>query len=88
LLLIVINLVPVVALFAFRKGLSKLAGGMILVPLGVAIVIGGYTHFLSTGTDNIFQMSPGELRVPFQVSAVLEAVGCWVGLRMLASAAG
>jgi hypothetical protein len=86
LLLILINLLPVSALVAFAKGHHKLAGGLIVLPFGVALAIGSYTHFLSAGTDNVFQMPPGELRLPFQVSAVLlavlEALGCWIGVRM------
>jgi hypothetical protein len=85
-LLVAINLLPIVGLVAFAKGHHKLAGGLIVVPFGVALAIGGYTHFLSAGADNVFQMPPGELRLPFQVSAmllaVLEAVGCWIALRM------
>lgn len=60
---------------------------MIVIPLGVALAIGSYTHFLSTGIDNVFHMPPRGLKLPFQVSAVLltvlEALGCWVGVRML-----
>jgi hypothetical protein len=86
LLLIVINLLPVAALIAFTKGRYKLAGCMIVIPLGVALAIGSNTHFLSTGIDNVFHMPPRDLRLPFQVSAVLltvlEALGCWIGLRM------
>jgi hypothetical protein len=88
-LLVVINLLPVAGLVAFAKGHHKLAGGLIVVPFGVALAIGSYTHFLSAGTDNVFRMPPGELRLPFQVSAVLLAVletaGCWIGLRMFAA---
>jgi hypothetical protein len=86
LLLVVINLIPVAALVVFAKGHNRLAGALIVVPFGVALVIGSYTHFLTAGTDNVFRMPPGELRLPFQVSAVLLAVletaGCWIGLRM------
>jgi len=88
-LLIAINLVPVVALIAFAKGWPKLAGSMILLPFAVALVIGAYTHFLSPGSDNVLRMPSGEFRLPFQVSSVLlvvlEALGCWVGVRMLAT---
>jgi len=87
-LLIGINLLPVAGLAAFVKGFPKVAASMITVPLGIALVIGAYSHFLSPGTDNVLRMPPGELRVPFQVSAtllvVLEGLGCWVGLRMFA----
>ena len=86
LLLIVINLFPIAGLLAFANGHFRLAGGLIVVPFSVALAVGGYTHFLSAGTDNVFQMSSGELRLPFQVSAVLlavlEALGCLIGLRM------
>ena len=87
LLLVVINLLPVAALIVFVKGFRKLAGSMVIVPFVMALVIGGYTHFVSAGTDNVFSMPPGGLRLPFQISAVLlsvlEALGCWLGLQML-----
>jgi len=86
----VANLLPVVALVAFAKGRYNLAGGLIVLPLSLALVRGGYTHFLTAGSDNVFRMPPGELRLPFQTSvvllAVLESLGCWVGLRMLTAA--
>jgi hypothetical protein len=88
LLLLSINLFPIAGLFAFGRGFPKLAGSMIIIPLGIALVIGGYTHFLSAGSDNVFRMVPSELRSPFQVSAVLlallEALGCWIGFRIFA----
>ena len=86
LLLVVINLIPVTALVVFARGHNGLAGALIVVPFGVALAVGSYTHFLSVATDNMFRMPPDELRLPFQVSAVLLAVletaGCWIGLRM------
>lgn len=88
LLLLLINLFPIAGLFVFAKGFPKLAGSMIIISLGIALVIGGYTHFLSAGSDNVLRMTPSELRLPFQVSAVLlailEALGCWVGFRIFA----
>jgi hypothetical protein len=88
-LLVGVNLVPVVALLAFERGRHTLAGWMILLPLGVALAIGGYTHFLSPGSDNIFRMPSRPWTVPFQISAVLlallEALSCWVALRMLSA---
>src|SRR5665213_2070649 len=87
-LLILVNLVPVAGVVAFAKGFPKLAGSMITLPLAIALVIGTYAHFFSSGTDNILRMLPGSLTLPFQVSAVLlvllEALGCWGGeyLRM------
>lgn len=85
--LIGINLLPVAALVAFAKGFARLAGSMILAPLGLALIVGTYTHFVNDGADNVFRMPPGNLRLQFQISAVLltvlEAVACWLALRML-----
>ncbi len=89
-LLIVVNLIPVMAMVAFQKGHPKLAGAMIFVPLGMALVFGIYAHYLSTGTDNVFRMPGGEWRLSFRLSAillsVLEALGCWIGFQMFRSA--
>jgi hypothetical protein len=85
--LIGINLLPVAALVAFAERFPRLAGSMILAPLGIALVVGTYTHLVNDGADNVFQMPPGDLRLQFQISAVLltplEAAGCWLALRML-----
>lgn len=85
--LILINLLPIGGALGLAKGYRKSAAFLIAIPLGVAFVIGTYSHFLSPGTDNVLRMAPGELTSPFQVSAVLlvvlEALGCWVGLRTL-----
>ncbi len=85
-LLIVVNLIPVAAMVVFQRGRPRLAGWMIVVPLGVALIIGIYAHFVSAGSDNVFHMQPGEWRLSFQVSAVLlaalEALGCLIGFRM------
>ena len=86
LMLLLGNLIPVAGLVVFAKNLPRVAGTMILVPLGTALVIGGYTHFLTPGSDNVFRMPSGGLTLPFQVSAIvlalLEALGCWVSIRM------
>lgn len=88
-LLLLINLLPVAGLVVFAKGFVRSAASMITVPLGVALVIGIYAHFLSPGTDNVLRMAPGKLTLSFQVSAVsllvLEALGCWAGVRMATS---
>jgi hypothetical protein len=70
-LLILFNLFPVAGLVAFAKGFRKLAGSMIILPLAIALVIGTYAHFLSPGTDNILRMPSGDLRLSFQISAVV-----------------
>ena len=85
-LLLIVNLIPILAIIVLQSGHPRLAGWMIVVPLGVALVIGIYAHFLSSGTDNVFRMPPGEWRSSFQLTAlllaVLEALGCIIGFRM------
>lgn len=85
-ILILVNLLPVAGLILFAKGSQKLAASLVTVPLGIALVIGFGAHFLSPGNDNVLHMPPGELRLPFEVSAVLlvvlEAVGAFLGLQM------
>jgi hypothetical protein len=87
LILILINLLPIVGLLAFAKGLSRPAAALITIPLGIALLIGLNAHFLSPGSDNVLHMRAGELVLSFQVSAallvLLEALGCWIGIRML-----
>jgi len=89
-LLILVNLLPVAGLVAFAKGYSKLAASVIIFPLGVALVAGAYSHFLSAGPDNILRMPPGGWTLPFQASALLlvmlEVLGCLVAVLMFASA--
>jgi hypothetical protein len=85
--LVLINLLPIAGVVAFAKGAKKLAASLIVVPLGVALVIGGYSHFLSPGSDNVLRMPSGGLSLEMQISAallaVLEALGCWLGVNML-----
>ena len=92
LLLVLINLLPLAALVAFAKRFSKIAGAVIIIPLGIALFIGGYTHFLSAGPDNVLRMPPSPLTLPLQISSVLlallEAFGCGVGFRMAAWSVG
>jgi hypothetical protein len=68
-----------------QKGLQQECGNDDYCSSGDCAVIGFSAHFLSSGTDNVFRMVPGEWRLSFQISAVLlvclEAPGCWIGLR-------
>lgn len=86
-MLVVINLLPIAGVVAFAKGASRLAASLIVIPLGVALVIGGYSHFLSPGSDNVLRMPPHGLTLEMQISAallaVLEALGSWLGVKML-----
>jgi hypothetical protein len=80
------NIIPLIALISLWAQFPKL-GGWLLLFLAVPLVIGGYSHFLSAGSDNVFRMAPGELTAGFRVSAVLlwmlEFWGCWLGVEIL-----
>ena len=86
-LLLLVNLLPVAGLIALPKGHRKLTGLLIAGPLAIALIFGAYSHFLSPGTDNVFHMPPGNLRLPFQASAVIlvlfEMLGCWLGITVI-----
>ena len=87
LMLVLGNLLPIVGVVGFAKGANRFAATLIVIPLGVALVIGGYSHFLSPGSDNVLRMPSGGLTLPFQISALLlallEVFGCLVGVTML-----
>lgn len=80
------NLIPVVAVILLWAHFPKI-GGWLLLFLAVPLTIGGYSHFLSPGSDNVFRMAPGELTLAFRVSAVLllvlEFLSCWVAVQIL-----
>jgi hypothetical protein len=80
------NLIPVVAVILLWTRVPKV-GGSLLLFLVVPLIIGGYSHFLSPGSDNVFRMAPGELTLAFRVSAVLllvlELLSCWAAVQIL-----
>ena len=76
---------------ALKKGYRRLAAVLIAIPLAIGFVMGTYSPFLSSGTDNVFRMAAGDFTPAFQVSAVLliffKALGMWIGVRTLTSRA-
>jgi hypothetical protein len=80
------NLIPVVAVVLFWADFPKV-GAWLLLFLAVPLTIGGYSHFLSPGSDNVFRMAPGEFTLALAVSAVLlfvlELLSCWVAVQIL-----
>ena len=80
------NIIPLIALLSLWTHFPK-AGAWFLLFLAVPLAIGGYSHFVSPGTDNVFRMAPGELTAAFQISAVLlftlEFLGCWLSIQIL-----
>jgi hypothetical protein len=83
---ILANLIPVVAVILLWAHFPKV-GAWLLLFLAVPLAIGGHSHFLSPGSDNIFRMAPGALTLAFRVSAVLllvlEILSCWVAVQIL-----
>jgi hypothetical protein len=83
------SVVPVSALVLLWTRFQRLGALLLLFALSVGLGIGGYEHFLSAGSDNVFRMAPGEWTTPFQVSAalllLLETAGCWIAIRILTS---
>jgi hypothetical protein len=82
---IAINSVPVVALVLLWARFLRLGGILLFLPLAVGLVIGGKEHFVTPGPLNVFYMAPTPWVLPFRVTAallaVLEALGCWIGIR-------
>jgi hypothetical protein len=80
------NIIPLIALLSLWGHFPK-AGARLLLFLSIPLAIGGYSHFLSPGSDNVFRMAPGELTSVFRISAVLlwtlEFLGCWVSIQIL-----
>jgi len=80
------NVIPVLALISLWAHFPKL-GAWLLLFLAVPLAIGGYSHFLSPGSDNAFRMAGREVTFSFRISAVLlfvlEFSGCWLGIQIL-----
>ena len=80
------NMVPLVAVIFLWAHFPRV-GGWLLLFLAVPLAIGGYSHFLSPGSDNVFRMAPGELTLAFRISAllllVLELLCCWITIQIL-----
>jgi hypothetical protein len=81
-----VNLIPVIAVILLWAHFPK-RGAWLLLFLAVPLTIGGYSHFLSPGSDNVFRMAPGALTLAFRVSAVLlfvlELLSCWAAVQIL-----
>jgi hypothetical protein len=80
------NLIPLIAVILLWARFPKV-GAWLLLFLAVPLAIGGYSHFLSPGSDNVFRRAPGELSLAFRMSAVLllvlELLSCWVAVQIL-----
>ncbi|HWO39596.1 MAG TPA: hypothetical protein VNO32_63310 [Candidatus Acidoferrum sp.] len=80
------NMVPLIAVIFLWAHFPRV-GGWLLLFLAVPLAIGGYSHFLSPGSDNVFRMVPGDLTSGFRISAVLlfvlELLNVWLSVQIL-----
>jgi hypothetical protein len=80
------NIIPLIALLSLWTHFPE-TGAWLLLFLAAPLTIGGYSHFLSSGSDNVFRMAPGELTSAFRISAALlltlEFLGCWLSIQIL-----
>ena len=83
----VIFLVPVVAAVLLWTRLSRVGAGLFLASMAGALIFGLAFHFLVSGPDNVFTLSPGAGRKAFRFSAGLvaltEALGYVAGVWVL-----
>src|SRR6266403_1630089 len=86
-----VNVIPFTAAILLWTRFRKIAGWLLLVSLGIGLLIGTYEHFLSPSPDNVFRMTAGEWVLQFRITAVhlvaIEALGCWIGVKVSTSAA-
>jgi hypothetical protein len=86
--IMLLNLFPVLgALALWTTTANKIAGWLCLIPLGIGLVVGGYSHFLSPGPANVFRTARGPLSGQLQAGAllllVIDALGCWLAWRLV-----
>lgn len=73
------------------KSIKFQRGGALLLIASMfsSLLFGVFYHMLAFGSDNIFTVMHGQWSVAFQSTAILlaivDGVGCWVGLRVLKS---
>ena len=81
---IVILAAPLVAAALLITKWRRAGGWMLAISMGGALVFGVDKHFIAGGIDNAFGVATGMWGMTFQVTAfllaVIEAVGCWVGI--------
>jgi glucan phosphoethanolaminetransferase (alkaline phosphatase superfamily) len=84
---VVILAAPVLAAILLWTRLRAVGAWLLLISMAGAFVFGLYYHFIYPSPDNVAMIPPMDGRLPFQITAVLlavlEALGCWLGMRML-----
>jgi hypothetical protein len=83
---IVILLAPILAGVMLLSRLRRAGGWLLAASMAGACVFGVYKHFMGAGPDNALTMAHGASSLQFQATAVLlailEAAGCWAGIRV------
>ena len=81
---IVIIAAPLVAATLLLTKWRRGGGWLLAISMAGAFVFGVDKHFIAGGIDNAFGVATGMWGMTFQVTAfllaVMEAVGCWVGI--------
>ena len=83
---IVILLAPLLAGVMLLSRLRRTGGWLLAASMAAACLFGIYKHFIGAGPDNALTMVSGVSSLQFQITAVLlaviEALGCWAGIRV------
>jgi cytochrome bd-type quinol oxidase subunit 2 len=78
---------PVLAAILLWTRLRDVGAWLLLVSMAGAFVFGAYYHFIYPSPDNVEMITPGDWKLPFQITAVLlavlEALACWLGIGAL-----
>lgn len=83
----VIVLAPLVALGLLRRGKVEVGGTLLAVSMAASLLFGVYFHFVAPTPDHVGAVPAGPWRGPFRVTAlvaaIVDAVGVFVGVRLM-----
>jgi hypothetical protein len=83
---IVILFAPVVAGVLLLLKARRAGGWLLAAAMAGSLAFSVYKHFIAAGPDNAFSLAPSAWGALFQITAVLlavvEALGCWAGIRL------
>jgi len=91
-IVIVISVAPILAAILLWRKQQSVGAMLLALSMAGALLYGLVQHFLLPGPDNVTQQGPGLWPLIFQITALLfvplEALGCWLGLRLIVGAQG
>jgi hypothetical protein len=90
--LALITVAPVLAAALLWTRWLRYGVYLLLLSMTASLIFGVVNHFIIVSNDHVQHLSAGAWRAPFQLTAVLlaviEALGCWMAVRMLKGRAG